>query len=111
MSFDWRADGKHDIGLIAEEVGEVVPEVVAYEENGRDAKSVDYARLVPLLVESIKEQQEVIRKQDAAIAELNTRMATFEAALRELQGAVAPWTNVEQKRVEPFSRLHSRKSN
>ena len=111
VSFDWRADGKHDIGLIAEEVGEVVPEVVAYEENGRDAKSVDYARLVPLLVESIKEQQEVIRKQDAAIAELNTRMATFEAALRELQGAVAPWTNVEQKRVEPFSRLHSRKSN
>ena len=111
VSFDWRVDRKRDIGLIAEEVGEVVPEVVAYEENGRDAKSVDYARLVPLLVESIKEQQEVIQKQDAAIAELNTRMATFEAAFRELQGAVAPWTIVEQKRVEPFGRLLSRKSN
>lgn len=42
VTYDWKADGKHDVGLIAEEVGEVVPEVVAYEENGQDAKSVDY---------------------------------------------------------------------
>ena len=111
VSFDWRVDRKRDIGLIAEEVGEVVPEVIAYEENGRDAKSVDYARLVPLLVESIKEQQQVIRKQDAALAELSARMARIEAELKELQGTAAPWTNVEQKRVEPFSRLLRRESN
>ena len=55
--FRWKADGKHDIGLIAEEVGEVIPEVVAYEENGKDAKSVDYARLVAVLIEAVKEQQ------------------------------------------------------
>ncbi len=57
VSFTWKGDGKQDIGLIAEEVGQVVPEVVAYEENGIDAKSLDYARLVPLLLEAIKEQQ------------------------------------------------------
>ena len=62
VSFDWRANGKHDIGLIAEEVGEVVPEVVAYEENGKDAKSVDYARLVAVLIEAVKEQQSEIRE-------------------------------------------------
>ena len=72
---------------------------------------MDYARLVPLLVESIKEQQEMIRKQDAAIAELNTRMATFEAALRELQGTAAPQIGGEQEAAQPLGRLHSRESN
>jgi len=60
VRFDWKKDGKHDIGLIAEEVGEVIPEVVAYEENGLDAKSVDYARLVSVLIEALKEQQKQI---------------------------------------------------
>jgi len=67
VSYDWTADGKHDIGLIAEDVGEIIPEVVAYEENGKDAKSIDYARLVAVLTEAIKEQQKQIEKQQAAI--------------------------------------------
>ena len=62
VTYDWKASGKHDIGLIAEEVGEVIPEIVAYEENGVDAKSVDYPRLVAVLIEAIKEQQlEIVR--------------------------------------------------
>ena len=60
VSFDWKADDKHDIGLIAEEVGEVIPEVVAYESNGEDAKSVDYARIVAVLIEAVKAQQKEI---------------------------------------------------
>ena len=108
VSFDWREDGKHDIGLIAEEVGEVVPEVVAYEENGSDAKSVDYARLVPLLVESIKEQQEVIREQDAALTELSARMAKFEAALHDLQAPVAAQISDEGDAAQPLSGLEAR---
>ena len=111
VSFDWLADGKHDIGLIAEEVGEVVPEVVAYEENGSDAKSVDYARLVPLLVESIKEQQEIIRKQDAALSELNARMAKVEAALMDQQRIIEPLPEVEQKPAGPFFRFLPHESN
>jgi hypothetical protein len=70
VSFDWKADGKHDIGLIAEEVGEVVPEVVQYEENGRDARSVDYARLTALLVEAVKTQQARIDALEREIEEL-----------------------------------------
>ena len=60
VEFDWKADGKHDIGLIAEEVGKVIPEVVVYEENRIDAKSVNYPRLVALLIEAFKEQQVTI---------------------------------------------------
>jgi len=60
VSFDWKKTGERDIGLIAEEVGKVIPEVVNYEENGIDAKSLDYARLVAVLIEAVKDQQEEI---------------------------------------------------
>jgi Chaperone of endosialidase len=68
--YDWKANGKHDIGLIAEEVGEVIPEVVQYEANGKDATSVDYARLVALLIEAVKEQQKEIAELKTAVKSL-----------------------------------------
>jgi len=55
-----RSDSTRSIGLIAEDVGTVVPEVVTYEENGVDARSIDYARLVAVLIEAVKEQQKQI---------------------------------------------------
>jgi len=55
--FNWDAEhgGEHDVGMIAEEVGEVLPEIVQYEENGIDASGMDYSKLTPLLVEAVKE--------------------------------------------------------
>jgi hypothetical protein len=70
--FDWKETKKQDIGMIAEEVGEVIPEVVAYEENGIDAKSLDYARLTALLVEAIKEQQKEIEALKAKLEKLES---------------------------------------
>ena len=78
VSYDWKADGKHDIGLIAEEVGEVIPEVVAYEDNGTDAKSVSYARLVAVLIEAVKAQQKQIDKQQKTMDGLSERITVLE---------------------------------
>jgi endosialidase-like protein len=61
VSYDLKSTGKHEVGVIAEEVGAVVPEVVSYEENGKDARSVDYSRLTALLIEAVKQQQREIR--------------------------------------------------
>ena len=36
--------------------------MVAYEANGKDAKTLDYQKLVGLLVEAVKEQQGQIKK-------------------------------------------------
>src|SRR5208282_1192605 len=41
VSYDLKANGQHELGVIAEEVGAVVPELVTYEENGKDARGVD----------------------------------------------------------------------
>ena len=73
VSYDWKETGKHDIGLIAEEVGEVVPEVVTYEKNGIDAQSVDYARLTALLIEAVKEQQRTIEEMKSEISDLKAQ--------------------------------------
>jgi hypothetical protein len=61
VSYDLKANGKHEVGVIAEEVGAVVPEVVTWEKNGKDAQSVDYGRLTALLIEAVKQQQREIR--------------------------------------------------
>ena len=81
VTYDWKADGKHDIGLIAEEVGKVIPEVVVFENNGKDAKSIDYGRLVAVLIEAVKEQQKTIAEQNSKIAEISTALNNLESSL------------------------------
>jgi hypothetical protein len=67
VSYDLKDSGKHEVGVIAEEVGAVVPEVVSWETNGKDAHGVDYSRLTALLIEATKEQQALIQKQQGQI--------------------------------------------
>lgn len=91
--FNWDAEhgGEHDVGMIAEEVGEVLPEIVEYEPDGKYTSGMDYSKLTPLLVEAIKalkvegdEQQKELVKRDAEIAELKARLAALEACVAKL---------------------------
>ena len=59
---------KHDTGVIAQEVEEVLPEVVATRDDG--TKAVKYDRMVGLLIEAIKEQQSQIDSLKQTIEEL-----------------------------------------
>ncbi|MCF8403888.1 MAG: tail fiber domain-containing protein [Bacteroidales bacterium] len=70
--FDWDEEhgGGHDVGCIAEEVGKVLPEIVVYEENGIDADGMDYSKLTPLLIEAVKEQQQIIKELEDRIKNL-----------------------------------------
>jgi len=64
VSFDWAADAPHaghDVGVIAQEIEKVLPEVVVTRENGM--KAVRYEKLVPLLIEGIKELHKLIKCQ------------------------------------------------
>jgi len=92
VSYDMKESGKHEIGVIAEEVGAVVPEVVSYEENGKDARGVDYSRLTALLIEATKQQQREIRQQQtllrtqaAAIRDLKSELRVTRTALQKVQ--------------------------
>jgi len=85
--YDWDEEhgGHHDVGMIAEEVGKVLPEIVGYEENGVDAIGMDYSKLTPLLVEAVnalneRHEAEIVRK-DAQINELAERIARLESLI------------------------------
>ena len=78
VRFDWIEDGTQDIGLIAEEVGAVVPEVVEYEANGQDAVSVDYDKLVSVLIEAVKTQQQQLDEYREAVTAMTARLDAIE---------------------------------
>ena len=64
MSFEWKrnidekVENKTNIGIIAQEVEKVLPEIVKKRDDGYLA--VKYEQLVPVLIEGIKEQQKQI---------------------------------------------------
>ena len=61
--------GGRQIGMIAQEVEAIAPEVVA---DTGDFKAVSYSRLVPLLVEALKAQQEQVQDQGRAVEDLKS---------------------------------------
>ena len=74
-TFDWKKDKKnihgfsgHDIGVIAQEIEAVLPEVVTTRENGY--KAVRYEKIIPLLIEAIKEQQNKINELENLLKQI-----------------------------------------
>jgi hypothetical protein len=55
VRYDWIDNNKPSLGLIAQEVEKVLPELVETSTDG--TKSVSYGNIVGLLIEAIKEQQ------------------------------------------------------
>jgi hypothetical protein len=84
VSYDLKESGNHEVGVIAEEVGAVVPEIVSWEENGKDAQGVDYSRLTALLIEATKEQQTLIHKQQQQIKAQQMQMRLQQAQIGRL---------------------------
>jgi hypothetical protein len=57
------------VGVIAQDVEKIFPQLVFSDDKGY--KAVDYPKLIPLLIEGMKEQQKQITTQQQQIAELN----------------------------------------
>lgn len=70
-TFDWKPEAEkqetHDVGVIAQEIQAVQPEVVVERDNGYLA--VNYEKLVPLLIQGINELQEEVKALRAKIGE------------------------------------------
>jgi hypothetical protein len=83
VSYRWKKDtlnSAKEIGLIAQEVEKVIPELVDTDEKGY--KSVQYSHLVAYLVEAIKEQQKIISQSQKQIEKLSNALGEVEK-LRE----------------------------
>lgn len=77
MKYHYNFEGdsvtKKHIGLIAEDINEIVPEVVAVE-NGK-CLGMDYSSLVPVLIKAMQEQQTMIAAQNEKIAVMEAKLA------------------------------------
>jgi hypothetical protein len=76
VEFTWKNSGNKDFGFIAEEVGKVLPQLVAYEDDGQTATGMDYSKITSLLVECVKSQQTQIETQEKRIKQLEKKFKT-----------------------------------
>ena len=66
VTFDWIERREADLGLIAEEVGEVEPLLVTHNRDGA-IEGVKYEQITTVLVNAVKEQQQIIEQQQKQI--------------------------------------------
>ncbi|RJR25281.1 MAG: tail fiber domain-containing protein [Desulfobacteraceae bacterium] len=91
VSFEWNREMYPDkgfgngrqIGLIAQEVEPVLPELVHTDRQGR--KSVSYDKLTAVLAEAIKEQQKEIMEQKAQIKKQESEIRKLHMIMEELR--------------------------
>jgi len=86
VEYDWNAGsrkGKHDLGLIAQEVEKVIPNIVHEhqmpllnddEEDETLYKTVDYEKMVAVLIEGMKEQQTQIDSLKSELTEIKGKL-------------------------------------
>lgn len=85
---------RDDYGFIAQEVQEIFPELVIEDEKGM--LGVKYTRLIPIMVEAIKEQQQTIENlRQVFYEERSLMMQTIE----ELQLTIAQQSNLQRTEV------------
>ncbi|MEO0899783.1 MAG: tail fiber domain-containing protein [Bacteroidota bacterium] len=83
VSFSWKHDIKEQkIGLIAQEVQQILPEVV--KDQGEEIPlGVNYAEIVPVLIKGMQEQQQLIEHQQTEIEALKQQMTEIKALLQQ----------------------------
>jgi hypothetical protein len=92
VRFNWKKDGVSSIGVIAQELERVLPELVTNSPDGY--KTVDYAKLTAVLIESTKqlhaENKALATRLDRATAQngsLMTRLQQLESTVERLAEA------------------------
>ena len=72
VSYQRKDDGKREIGVIAEDVAQILPEVVSRDPETYEIQGVDYSRLAALLIEAVKSQQVEIQELRVRIERLTS---------------------------------------
>lgn len=93
---------RNDYGFIAQELQDVFPEVVVEDDNG--FLSVKYTRLIPVLVEAIKVQQNTIDSIQQSFTEERSLMME---KISELQKKITQISLANQEELNTSSSMHT----
>jgi hypothetical protein len=93
-------------GLIAEEVAQVAPTLVARTANG-EIETVFYQHLAPMLLNEYQKQQRTIEQQAALLGQQTARIAQLEQQAQELAELKAQMARVSAavSRLQPLQRV------
>ena len=78
--FAWKGTDQREFGFMAHEIQSVLPYIVTGQkdqvyENGQPViQRVNYAKLTPILLKAIQQQQEMIQKLQEQIAQINSAL-------------------------------------
>ena len=94
VSYEWKVDEYDDlgftegkqVGLVAQAVERVLPELVSEDRNGY--KSVSYSKLTAVLVEAVKELNKENERQDKLIKDQSIQFQKRQAEIEKLQAIV-----------------------
>ncbi len=75
-SYTINKDGEEKIGVLAQEVQKVFPELVGTDDN--NMLTVNYQGLVPVLINALKEQQVKMREQEQRLSRLENIISNME---------------------------------
>lgn len=96
--YDWDEEhgGGSDVGFIAEEVAEVLPEIVVFNEDGINVDGLDYSKTTPLIVEAVNtiidDYKQKFDQQQAIITQQSEQIQAMEKSLQDLRDVTTKLT-------------------
>ncbi len=77
VTFQWKdgSDSRTHVGLIAQEVETVMPEMIERNSDGNAPLGMNYNNLIPVLIKAIQEQQDLLKLNEAQIMGLRKQNA------------------------------------
>ena len=95
------------LGLIAQEVQKVIPEVVTQitdkEEDGMGYLGIAYSELIPVLIGAIQDQQNIIEDQQSQIEKHQTETLLMKEQLSEVMSVVAALSTYSENEIDTTS--------
>jgi trimeric autotransporter adhesin len=82
ISFTWKNGGMRDLGFGAEDVAAIDPRLAVFNGNG-EVEGVKYDRLTTVLVNAVKELEELVRTLREEKSDLERRLTTLEGRMAE----------------------------
>ena len=105
VRFAWKDSGQASLGLIAEEVAAVFPELVERNAENGQVEAVNYSALVAVLVEGFKAQQTELAAQRAEVAAQQAQVNRLERRLAEFETLEVRLNRVEALLLEQEPRM------
>ncbi len=89
VTYHWKkGDTKRvNLGLIAQEVEIIVPEIVQKTDDEKQTRSMRYAELIPVLIKATQEQQVLIEQQQTSIQQQSKEITELKSMLKSILAA------------------------